>query len=238
MEDEPIKAQDKQKNEPESPNEADTPDIKPEEGMEDPKSPEDGDVTRGTGEECPDGDKESSTDIYKAIVESLLFASSKPVPLRKLVEVINDSSGEKVDSKLIRGVIEQLRSEYDEQGRAFQIEEIADGFQALTRPEYHEWVRALASSHQQPRLSPAAVETLAIVAYKQPVNRALVDDIRGVQSGALLRTLMEKRLIKVVGREEVPGRPLLYGTTKEFLEHFGLKTIKDLPSVKELPDLS
>lgn len=173
----------------------------------------------------------------RAVVESLLFAADRPVPTGKMAEIINAACpGEfSVDGHTIRREIDVLRKEYDEQRRAFQIEEIAGGFRMLTRPEYHQWVLALSSHRQQTRLSPAAVETLAIIAYKQPVSRATIEDIRGVQCGHIIRTLMEKRLVKVLGREEVPGRPLLYGTTREFLDHFGLKSIKELPTTEELP---
>jgi segregation and condensation protein B len=179
----------------------------------------------------------SSADLKKTIVECLIFASEKPISAGKLAEIASDSIGateRKVDVREVRRIVEQLRQEYDAHGRAFQIEEIAEGYRMLTRPEYHQWVRALVADRQQAKLSPAAIETLAIVAYKQPISRAQIEDIRGVQSDQVLRTVMEKRLVKVVGRENVPGRPLLYGTTREFLDHFGLKSIKDLPTIKEL----
>ena len=178
---------------------------------------------------------DAGTDLKKAVIECLIFASEKPVSAGKLAELLVGGDGQSgPDTRDVRKIVEQLRAEYDAQGRAFQIEEIADGYRMLTRPEYHQWVGALAADRQKGKLSPAALETLAVVAYKQPVSRSHVEDIRGVQSGQLLRTLMEKRLVKVVGRENVPGRPLLYGTTKEFLDHFGLKTIKDLPTAKDL----
>jgi len=178
-----------------------------------------------------------ATDLHKALVEAILFASDRPVASRRIAEVLREGGGEgtdELDGHGVRRLVDQLRAEYDAQGRAFQIEEIAGGFQMLTRPEYHQCVRALSAQRQQARLSPAALETLAVIAYKQPVSRATIEDIRGVQTGQLIRTLMEKRLVRVVGREEVPGRPLLYGTTREFLEHFGLKSLKDLPGVHEL----
>ncbi len=176
--------------------------------------------------------------LSKAVVECLIFASEKPISASKLAELANVAAPNeqgKLDGRTVRRIIDQLRQEYDAQGRAFQIEEIADGFRMFTRPEYHQWVKAMAVDRQQAKLSPAAIETLAIVAYKQPITRAHIEDIRGVQAGPMLRTLLEKRLVKVVGRENVPGRPLLYGTSKEFLDHFGLKAITDLPTIKELP---
>ena len=117
----------------------------------------------------------------------------------------------------------------DEGGHAFSLEEIAGGFQMLTRPEYAPWIGRLNTQQRQETLSKAALETLAVVAYRQPITRAEVDDIRGVQAGSILRALAGRRLIKVVGRSEELGRPLLYGTTKHFLEVFGLRSIKDLP---------
>jgi segregation and condensation protein B len=177
------------------------------------------------------------TDIQKAIVESLIFASDKPIAAGKLAQIINelgDEGDNRLDARDVKDIIAALRSEYDAQGRPFQIEEIAEGFQMLTRPEYHQWVRSLLAHRQLSKLTPASIETLAIIAYKQPITRAKIDDIRGVQSGQMVRTLMERRLVKVVGREEVAGRPLIYGTTREFLDHFGLTSIKDLPTVKEL----
>jgi len=208
------------------------------------RHPDDNDATSAGpekgGEAEPDvssAGPEEATDLHKALVEAILFASDRPVTARRIAEVLREGVGEEtaeLDGRSVRRLVDQLRAEYDAQGRAFQIEEIAGGFQMLTRPEYHHCVRALSARRQQAKLSPAALETLAVIAYKQPVSRATIEDIRGVQTGQLIRTLMEKRLVRVVGREEVPGRPLLYGTTREFLEHFGLKSLKDLPGVHEL----
>ena len=169
-----------------------------------------------------------SRDI-KPIVEAILFAANEPVSIRKLCEIIGNT-----DTKQIREIIESLRQDYDSQNRAFQIEDIADGFQILTRAEYYDWVAKLWKKSGDNKLSQAALETLAIIAYKQPILRADIEAIRGVQSGQMIRTLIEKKLVRIVGREEVLGRPLLYGTTKSFLEQFGLKSIKDLPKTKEL----
>lgn len=201
-------------------------------------APEDDEITEELAPKTPAATlSDEQLDLYRAAVEALLFASDRPMASRKIADLLNESSEGKagLDGNVIRRLIDALRKDYDEQGRAFQIDEIAGGFQMLTRPEYHQWVRALASDRQQAKLSPAAIETLAIIAYKQPVGRAIVENIRGVQSGQMIRTLMEKRLVKVVGREDVVGRPLLYGTTKEFLDHFGLKNIRDLPNIRELP---
>ena len=164
--------------------------------------------------------EKKSPDEVKRIIEAVLFATQEPISLRKLSDIVGDT-----DAKEIQEVIQQLRDEYDTHDRVFQIEEIANGFQLLSRPEYHEWIS---------KLSQQALETLAIIAYKQPIIRADIEAIRGVQSGQMIRTLIEKGLVKITGRDEVLGRPLLYGTTTTFLDHFGLKSIKDLPKVEDL----
>ncbi len=166
----------------------------------------------------------------KPVAEALLFASDEPVPAARMAQLL----GRGADAKTVRKLVEELNAEYAGQGRAFEVVEIAGGFQLLTRPEFKDWVAELHRHRRQEKLTPPAVETLAIVAYKQPILRATVDDIRGVQTGPLLRSLLERGLIKVVGRQNVPGRPILYGTSRLFLQHFGLKSLKDLPRVAEL----
>ena len=170
-----------------------------------------------------------SPDEVKRIVEALLFAVQEPISVRKICEVVED-----VEAKEIREVIQQLREEYDTHDRVFQIEEIANGFQLLSRPEYHEWISKIRKKSGESKLSQQALETLSIIAYKQPIIRVEIEAIRGVQSGQMIRTLIEKGLVKITGRDEVLGRPLLYGTTTKFLDHFGLKSIKDLPKVEDL----
>ena len=167
--------------------------------------------------------------IIKPKVEALLFATDRPVPANKLAQIIGDT-----DARTVKKAIEILRKEYDEQARAFQIEEIAEGYQMLTLREFRECVTKLRRSAVESRLSQAALETLAIIAYRQPVLRVHVEGIRGVQVGELIRGLMEKNLVKIIGRENVVGRPILYGTTRRFLEHFGLRSLKDLPKVEEV----
>jgi segregation and condensation protein B len=166
----------------------------------------------------------------KPVAEALLFASDEPLAAARLAQLL----GKGADAKTVRRLVEELNAEYAGQGRAFEVVEIAGGFQLLTRPEFKDWIRELHRHRRQEKLTPSAVETLAIVAYKQPIQRAAVDDIRGVQSGPLLRSLFERGLIKIVGRLNVPGRPILYGTSRLFLRHFGLKSLKDLPRVAEL----
>lgn len=170
-----------------------------------------------------------SPDEVKRIVEALLFAVPEPISVRKISEII-----EGTEAKEIREVIQQLRDEYDSHDRVFQIEEIANGFQLLSRPEYHEWISKIRKKSGESKLSQPAQETLSIIAYKQPIIRAEIEAIRGVQSGQMIRTLIEKGLVKITGRDEVLGRPLLYGTTTKFLDHFGLKSIKDLPKVEDM----
>jgi segregation and condensation protein B len=168
-------------------------------------------------------------DEIKPIIESLIFAAEEPITLRKLVDIIGD-----IDSAQVLEAVTQLKNDYDTQGRSFQIEEIAGGYQLFTKPEYYEWIAKLRKKSGETKLSQAALETLAIIAYKQPILRADVESIRGVQSGQIIRLLMEKDLVKVVGRDESLGHPLLYGTTKKFFEYFGLKDLKDLPKIEEL----
>ena len=170
-----------------------------------------------------------SSEEIKRIVEALLFAAHEPVPIRKIVDIVQGAEPNEV-----KEAIEQLCVEYNTYDRAFQIEEIANGFQLLSRPEYHEWVSKLVKKSNEAKLSHSSLETLAIIAYKQPIIRADIEAIRGVQSGQIIRTLIEKNLVRITGRDEILGRPLLYGTTKKFLEHFSLKSIKDLPKVEEL----
>jgi len=170
------------------------------------------------------------TDLeLKAIVEALLFSAGEPLKPRKLAEL----SGAP-DTRTVRRLVEQLRQDYDDQGRAFSVEEIANGYQLLTRADFQPWVSKLRQRQQEDTLSQAALETLAIVAYKQPVTRAQIEDIRGVQSGYILRSLIERSLVRVAGRSEELGRPLLYGTTEAFLETFGLASLDALPKLQEL----
>lgn len=162
-------------------------------------------------------------------VEAALMALDRPMSAAGLAEAIG-----KVPTKAINAAVTQLNEAYAQSGRSFRIEQVAGGLQILTLPEYGAVVAALQRTRQQTRLSPAALETLAIIAYKQPILRADVEAIRGVACGEVIRTLMDHRLVKIVGRAEELGRPMLYGTTKTFLEVFGLADLKDLPKVEEL----
>jgi len=166
----------------------------------------------------------------KQIVEAILFASDEPVSVERLAE----AAGEGTTPADVRRAVEELVADYDATGRAFTVEEIAGGLQLFTRPEFNPYLRKVLAQQRRQRFTQAALETLAVVAYKQPVGRAEIEDIRGVACGDILRTLMEKGLVRVVGRSEGPGRALLYGTTKKFLQAFGLASLKDLPDAKSL----
>lgn len=159
----------------------------------------------------------------KAVVEALLMASAAPLGMETLSGILGCSAAQ------VRTWIEELRTDYAREGRAFGIEEIGEGFQALTLPEFAPWLNRLQPVRRQGRLSPAALETLAIIAYKQPVTRAEIESIRGVQAGPLLRTLLDRDLVRTAGRAGVLGSPLLYATTGHFLEVYGLKELEDLP---------
>lgn len=174
------------------------------------------------------GSDDVSDDEAAGTVEAILFASETPLSASRIAHV-----GELPQRAVKRG-IETLTARYESVGSAFQIEEIAGGYQVMTCPEYHDVVSRLFESRKDTRLSQAAMETLAITAYRQPILRADIEAIRGVACGEVLRGLMEKQLLKIVGRAEVIGRPMLYGTTKRFLEVFGLKGLDDLPKVEEL----
>jgi segregation and condensation protein B len=170
-------------------------------------------------------------DNLKAIVESLLFASDTPLGTDKIKSVL-----ETADRKAISEALTSLAEEYESGKRGFFLTEVAGGFQLRTRPEYRQWIRRLRETRPT-RLSRAALETLAIIAYKQPVLRSDIEYLRGVDCGGTLRTLLERRLIRVLGRKDLPGRPMIYGTTKRFLELFDLKDLTGLPTLKDLKDL-
>lgn len=163
-----------------------------------------------------------------SVVEAVLFASEEPLNAGRLAAIVEVTQGS------IREAIARLNGKYESASNAFRIEQIAGGYQMLTLGCFNPWLRKLMRSRSDSKLSPAAVETLAIVAYKQPVMRADIEAIRGVACGEVLRSLMYKGLIRITGRAEVVGRPLLYGTTSRFLEVFGLNSLKDLPKAEEL----
>lgn len=168
-------------------------------------------------------------DLKLANLEAALFAADEPLTARRLAAVAGLKDGNET-----RRLLRKLQSLYADDRSAFQIEELAGGFQLLTRPEFHSWLARWRRSGHDLRLSSAAKETLAIVAYRQPIPRADVEAVRGVQSGDVLRLLMEKGLVRIVGRQESLGRPVLYGTTRRFLGAFGLRSLNELPEVADL----
>jgi segregation and condensation protein B len=164
------------------------------------------------------------------IVEALLFASDAPLTASDIARV-----DERFDEDTVEAVVQQLREEYEAQERAWQIYEIAGGYQLLTRPDFAPYLERYDTVPQQTRLSNPALEVLAVIAYRQPIGRSEVEEIRGVGSSGVLKTLQDRSLIDVVGRSEGLGRPLLYGTTSKFLDHFGFNSLEDLPRPDDLP---
>lgn len=163
----------------------------------------------------------------KKIVEAVLFASGEPVPLQKLREIIESSHP--ITTRELKVVIEMMQQEYKDQNRAFCLEMIADGYVLRTAPAYSPYVKMLFANRKKERLSQASLETLAIIAYKQPVTKSQIELIRGVDCSGVLQHLQERALVEVVDRLDAPGRPGLFATTKEFLKHFGLNSLQDLP---------
>ncbi len=169
----------------------------------------------------------------KNILEVLFFISDKPVTIEKLKEIFSDEKD--ITEDKIKEVIADISREYST--RPIELREIANGYQFATRPQYSTWVKKLFKDRTTLRLSSSAIETLSIIAYKQPVTRAEIEEIRGVETISVLETLLERKLIKIVGRKETVGRPLLYGTTDEFLRYFGLKNLSELPPLDEFAPL-
>jgi segregation and condensation protein B len=169
----------------------------------------------------------------KKTLESLLFVSDSPLSSKKVAAFLKDAKVEEVEQ-----AFSALKEEVNNLNRSFQLIQVAEGYQLVTRPEHHRWAKELYKVISKTRLSKASLEALAIIAYKQPVTRAEVEAIRGVEVSNLVQSLMEKRMLRILGRAETPGRPLLYGTTTEFLIHFGLKDLADLPKVSEIQDLT
>lgn len=177
------------------------------------------------------------------VIEALLVSAHKPLSAKEIVDVIK-RSGESDDflpnefrsvrEAEVAAALQQLKIEYVEQGRAFQLIEKAEGWQLATDPKYAQWVRELFPAPKPARLTAPSLETLAIIAYRQPIARADVEAVRGVTIDGVLQTLMERGLVKIAGRAEIPGRPLLYETTQFFLDHFGLRSLDELPNVEEL----
>jgi segregation and condensation protein B len=175
------------------------------------------------------GQGELARDRALALVEAALLAADEPLPARRLADAAGLSA-----ASAARRLVRKLQHLYDQDGTAFQVEELAGGFQLLTRPAYHRWLVRLRRTGHDLRLTGPARETLAIIAYRQPIMRADIEVVRGVHCGEVLRLLMEKGLVRIAGRHDSLGRPVLYGTTRKFLQVFGLKSLKDLPKVEAL----
>ena len=194
------------------------------------------DETAQRAGEVPDGavdaaheelDEAGSADlppVNLSLLEALLFSTHHPLTAGRLAELL-----ELETTKPVRKGIQDLNAQYEQSGRSFRVEQVAGGYQLLTLPEFGDALRLLHQKEIDAKLTKAALETLAIIAYKQPILRADIEAIRGVACGETIRSLMEKHLVKIAGRAEEPGRPILYGTTKRFLELFGLNSLKDLP---------
>ena len=166
----------------------------------------------------------------KAIIENLLLVSDKPLVVDKLRELFDG----KFNREALNTVFEELKQDYE--GRSLQIQEVAGGYQLATRHEYSDWIRKFHKADRAARLSKQALDTLSIISYKQPITRMEIENIRGVDSAGVIKTLLEKNLIRIMGRREVPGRPIMYGTSRKFLESFGLKSVADMPSLEEFKE--
>lgn len=188
----------------------------------------DGQVVEPDQSATEEAEPEVSVDV--AIVEALLLSTHHPLTAGRLAELMELPS-----TKCIRTAIKELNGLYEQSDRSFRIEQVAGGYQILTLPKFGEHLKKLHQKEIDSKLTKAALETLAIIAYKQPILRADLEAIRGVACGETIRSLMEKHLVKIAGRAEIPGRPILYGTTKRFLELFGLNNLKDLPASESLP---
>jgi segregation and condensation protein B len=167
----------------------------------------------------------------KSIIEALLFVSDSSLTIDRIKSVLDLNN-----TKEIRDALSALSDEYEARKGGFYLREVAGGYQIRTRPEYTTWIKRLIRT-KPVRISKAALETLAIIAYKQPIIRSDIEHIRGVDCGGILRMLLERKLIRILGRKEIPGRPLIYATTKQFLEVFDLKDLKDLPTTEEIEKL-
>jgi len=179
-----------------------------------------------------EGTREISATELKAIAEALIFVAEEPLDSKSIAKVL------RVDQPLVEEAIQSLVEEYNTRSGGLQLREIAGGWQISTRPEHHEQVRAYLRSKPSAKLSLASLETLAVIAYKQPVTVPEILEIRGVQSPSAIKTLLDKRLIVAKGRKETVGRPMMYGTSKDFLIQFGLRDLSELPSIEDFQDLA
>lgn len=179
-----------------------------------------------------EGQREIGDAEMRAIIEALIFVADEPISARSIADVVE------IDRETIEGAIKDLAKDYDERPGGLQLREIAGGWQIATKAEHHEHIRAYLKSKPSAKLSLASLETLAVIAYRQPVTVPEILEIRGVQSPSAIKTLLDKRLIVAKGRKETVGRPMMYGTSKEFLIQFGLKDLSELPSIEDFQDLA
>ena len=174
----------------------------------------------------------------KQILEALLFATDEPLSVKAMIEIFGDFEGplpqKRINEQVILDGIEQLNKEYGETRRSMQIVKVAGGYQFATLPQYATWLGKMVKERGKRKLSVSALESLAVIAYKQPVTKPEIESIRGVNADYVIHTLLERTMITIVGRAATPGRPLLYGTTKDFLKHFGLNDLSDLPKPREI----
>ncbi len=177
-------------------------------------------------------DNTSPLSGLKGILEAILFVSGEPLSVDRMLGVVEGVAREELMSAL-----RALQADYAAEGRGLQLVEVAGGFQIATRPDCAPWIKRLEKAKEGARLSRSAMETLAIVAYKQPAVRAEIEQIRGVDSAGVLKTLLERRMVRIVGRKDAPGRPIMYGTTRQFLQAFGMKDLSDLPALRDIKEL-
>jgi len=179
------------------------------------------------------------SNFYQSIIEALIFSSDEPLSESEIIRTIKGIDGEdaEISSQIVSEIINNLNAEYSNSGRAIRIVNVAGGFLFATKEEYSKYIGFLSSEKSKRRLSQAALETLAIIAYKQPITKPEIESIRGVNSDYVIASLLDKNLITISGRAETIGRPLLYSTTKEFLIYFGLNDIKDLPKPREIEEI-
>ena len=173
-----------------------------------------------------------------SVIEALIFASPEPIDWDKLSSIVQENEEEIVpDEKVIERIVDQLNNRYEENDLSFRIEKTGGGYTFVTQPRFHPWLSIFQHENAYRKLSQSAIETLAIVAYRQPITKPEVDQIRGVDSGYILRQLLEKMLVKVSGRADSPGKPLLYKTTDYFLKHFGINSVTELPKPREIDEI-
>lgn len=194
--------------------------------------PASGNSTGPAAEEVSEYPEKSQVGGLKGLVEALLFVSGEPLSVDRLVGVVEGASRAE-----LKEAIHTLQAEYGVEGRGLQIVEVAGGFQITSRADCAPWIKRLDKAKAAAKLSRSAMETLAMVAYKQPLVRAEIEQIRGVDTAGVLKTLLDRHLIRIVGRKDIPGRPIMYGTTKQFLQAFGLKDLGGLPALRDLKEL-